>query len=270
MQPDSWNTVCALADYYDSVSPFPQEQNWVLQVLKIAEETGEAAQAVVGLTGTNPRKGLSHTWDDVHDEVADVIITGMVALARMRPDPGEFFANQLAIKAARALAGTGRLPDRAPARIRNSAKAVIIHDGNVLLTRNLWRGKECHFLPGGGQHPGEPLPAAVRREVHEETGLTVSPGPLLWMREWASRPGDSSDDGDTVHRVEIAFRCALTSNPDLVGGHHADSGQIGLEWVPLEKISSLATLAPHYRERIAALATGAPPAAAYLPSELGE
>nr|WP_075001307.1 MazG-like family protein [Streptomyces qinglanensis] len=80
----------------------PREQQWTLQVLKLSEETGEAAQAVIGVQGTNPRKGHSHTWEDVHAEVADVVITGLVALARMRPDDAaDFLRRQLVRKAAR-------------------------------------------------------------------------------------------------------------------------------------------------------------------------
>lgn len=53
--------------------------------------------------GTNPRKGRSHEWDHVCDEVADVAITAFVALARMMPNPEAYFEEQLAKKAAKFL-----------------------------------------------------------------------------------------------------------------------------------------------------------------------
>ncbi|MGW2404098.1 MazG-like family protein [Streptomyces sp. NPDC001739] len=99
---DIWETVVRLArrfDAHDDARGLDQAQQWTLQVLKIAEETGEASQAVIGARGTNPRKGDSHTWQDVQAEVADVIITGMVALARMRPDDAEqYLRHQLETK----------------------------------------------------------------------------------------------------------------------------------------------------------------------------
>lgn len=103
---DTWTTITALAAHFDGSDQargLALEDSHILQVLKIAEETGEAAQAVVGVKGTNPRKGNSHTWDDVHAEVADVVITGLVALARMRPDAADYFAGQLKEKAAKFL-----------------------------------------------------------------------------------------------------------------------------------------------------------------------
>lgn len=97
-----WGTVTQLARHFnahDDERGLDRVQQWTLQVLKIAEETGEASQAVIGVRGTNPRKGESHTWQDVHAEVADVIITGLVALARMRPDDAErYLHHQLAAK----------------------------------------------------------------------------------------------------------------------------------------------------------------------------
>ncbi|MER6631634.1 MazG-like family protein [Streptomyces sp. NPDC000987] len=104
MADDSWSTITALAarfDEADAAQGVPTEEQHVLQVLKIGEEFGEAAQAVIGAKGTNPRKGNSHTWEDVH---AEAVITGMVTLARMRPDAAAYFAGQLKLKAARFLA----------------------------------------------------------------------------------------------------------------------------------------------------------------------
>ncbi|GGZ70151.1 MazG-like family protein [Streptomyces subrutilus] len=104
--PTPWDTISALADRFDAsdtAKGLAPEESHILQVLKIGEEFGEAAQAVIGAKGTNPRKGHSHSWEDVHDEVCDVIITGMVALARMRPDAASYFTGQLALKSAKFL-----------------------------------------------------------------------------------------------------------------------------------------------------------------------
>ncbi|MGG8407192.1 MazG-like family protein [Streptomyces sp. 12297] len=102
-----WKTIGELAQRFagrDDERRVPTEQQWTLQVLKIGEEFGEAAQAVIGVHGTNPRKGTSHSWEDVHAEVADTAITALVALARMRPDDAaEFFADVLAEKSSRFL-----------------------------------------------------------------------------------------------------------------------------------------------------------------------
>ncbi|MER6466085.1 MazG-like family protein [Streptomyces sp. NPDC001288] len=56
------------------------------RVLKISEEVGEVAEAMHGAMGANPRKGASHTWDDVHTELCDVVVTSMMALAACTPD----------------------------------------------------------------------------------------------------------------------------------------------------------------------------------------
>ncbi|WP_406054898.1 NUDIX domain-containing protein [Streptomyces sp. NBC_01077] len=151
----------------------------------------------------------------------------------------------------------------APTRIRTSAKAVVLHEGNVLLTRNIWNGREGHFLPGGGQETGELLPDTVRREVCEETGLTVEVGPLLWVLEgWMDHPGPLATEN--FHRVEVVFLCTVDGSAELVGGAEQDVDQIGLDWVPLEKIASLESLSPRYRAHLAPLVSGATPRAAYL------
>jgi phosphoribosyl-ATP pyrophosphohydrolase len=102
----TWKTTAELAAFFDqATADLPDTQQRVLQVLKIGEEFGEAAQAVIGATGSNPRKGMSHTWDDVTAEVCDVIVTSMVALHRLGvPDPETVFVEHLKQAAARTLA----------------------------------------------------------------------------------------------------------------------------------------------------------------------
>lgn len=54
-----------------------------MRILKIAEEYGEAAAAWVGVSGQNPRKGVTHTRQDVVDELGDVAFTALVAAASL-------------------------------------------------------------------------------------------------------------------------------------------------------------------------------------------
>lgn len=57
------------------------------RIMKITEEAGEAAQAWIGVLGQNPRKGVTHTTDDVVGELADVVFTALVAIASLGADP---------------------------------------------------------------------------------------------------------------------------------------------------------------------------------------
>lgn len=68
-----------------------------MQMLKLAEEVGEVSQAWIGFTGQNPRKGVTHSLDDVLSELADVAITAMVGIARLGGDPGDVVGGKLAI-----------------------------------------------------------------------------------------------------------------------------------------------------------------------------
>jgi NTP pyrophosphatase (non-canonical NTP hydrolase) len=104
---DSWITVDRLVEWLDEeVDATPGEAR-LLRLMKLQEEVGEVAQAVIGATTANPRKGASHTWEDVQQEVCDVILTGMVALATLTPDGRKVFQERLALVAERSLAGRG-------------------------------------------------------------------------------------------------------------------------------------------------------------------
>ena len=52
-----------------------------MRVMKIAGEAGEAVAAYSGVTGNNPRKGVTATPDELASELCDVILAALVALA---------------------------------------------------------------------------------------------------------------------------------------------------------------------------------------------
>ncbi|NBM17719.1 MazG-like family protein [Streptomyces sp. GC420] len=105
MQDTSWETIARLVEWLDQESPVAPETARLLRLMKITEEAGEVAEAVQGALGSNPRKGHSHTWDDVQNELCDVIFTSMVALATINPDAGKIFEERLEFIAGRSLPG---------------------------------------------------------------------------------------------------------------------------------------------------------------------
>ncbi|WP_030236673.1 MazG-like family protein [Streptomyces sp. NRRL S-350] len=84
----AWKQVESLVGWLDDAVPAGMSRSEVqlLRILKITEEAGEVAEAVTGAMGGNPRKGRSHTWEDVQEELADVVVTAMVALHTVSGD----------------------------------------------------------------------------------------------------------------------------------------------------------------------------------------
>ena len=91
--------------------------------------------------------------------------------------------------------------------IRIAARAILVFGGRVLLVNafpgpgpNLW----C--LPGGGGGPGEALSRTLVREVHEETGLVVTPGPLAGVSEF-------HNDETGFHQMDLFFHATAEAPP---------------------------------------------------------
>ena len=91
-------------------------------------------------------------------------------------------------------------------------------EGRLLLARAspalTLRGR--WFLPGGGVQHGESPPDSLRREMEEESGLTVSLGPLLnVLSDVRTIP-----DGTSLHTVRLIYRVDSwegTLRPEAVG-----------------------------------------------------
>jgi ADP-ribose pyrophosphatase YjhB (NUDIX family) len=122
-------------------------------------------------------------------------------------------------------------------KVRNSAKALIVADGAVLLQRCQFGERIVHLLPGGTQEHGETLGEAVRREVLEEAGLRVRVGRLLWVREFiAARHLSWGDDG---HTVECIFACVPEKGATIGTAMVPDDAQLEVRWVPLGEVTGL-------------------------------
>ena len=112
-------------------------------------------------------------------------------------------------------------------KIRNSAKALIIKDGKMLVNKINDNGDIFYTMPGGGQETEELLPEAVKREVAEEMGIEVEPKSLVFVVEGLK--------GESFHRVDLVFLCEYIGkieNAEL----HKDRNQIGFEWLSIDNL----------------------------------
>jgi ADP-ribose pyrophosphatase YjhB (NUDIX family) len=118
-----------------------------------------------------------------------------------------------------------------PKRQRVAAYAVILRDGEILLSRlsEAVTPDELWTLPGGGLDHGEDPRDAVVREVHEETGLDTVVGETARVYS-AHLPGVWRDGGRVdAHALRIVYDgwVALDApEPRVVevGGSTADAG----------------------------------------------
>ncbi|QLE70813.1 NUDIX domain-containing protein [Streptomyces rectiverticillatus] len=112
------------------------------------------------------------------------------------------------------------------------------------MLRGTWAGPDTFWLPGGGQNPKETLAACAEREVFEETGVRVTAGPLVALREYIqdNHVGGHQMMPGVVHRVDAMFWCSIVKEPAVLGGTEPDTEQTGVEWVELGKLTSLRTV----------------------------
>ncbi|HEY8473702.1 MAG TPA: MazG-like family protein [Natronosporangium sp.] len=83
-----------------------------IRILKLQEEAGEAARAWIGVTGHNPRRGVTGTVEDVVAELADTAFTALVAIESLGIDSERALADCARKVLARLESAAAPEPDR--------------------------------------------------------------------------------------------------------------------------------------------------------------
>lgn len=126
------------------------------------------------------------------------------------------------------MADSRRYPDRPIAGVG----AIVIDGDRVLLVE---RGREPHIgrwsLPGGAVELGERLEDAVRREVREETGLTVDIDGVVEIFERITRDAEARVE---YHYVLIDYACRV-----IGGTLRAGDDASRAEWFPRDRLKDL-------------------------------
>ncbi|MCC3268103.1 NUDIX hydrolase [Arthrobacter gengyunqii] len=121
---------------------------------------------------------------------------------------------------------------------RVGAYAVVIRDGSVLLSHWHDHGYSGWTLPGGGLELREDAPAAVVREVREETGYFVEAEELLGVDSIFIEPEHRfpGEHRRLLHALRIIYRARVLSGTLT---HELDGSTDEAAWVPLEQVPEL-------------------------------
>lgn len=138
--------------------------------------------------------------------------------------------------------------------VRSTVKAIILHEGKVLLNRcRDANNGEYYSLPGGGQEQFETMAEALHRECLEETGYSVEMVRFAaLMEEICLDPFIREHYLQYAHKMLHIFVCRLTTL-QRVEPTETDDLQISIDWVPVEEVPNINLLPKEVRENFSRL-----------------
>ena len=119
-----------------------------------------------------------------------------------------------------------------------AGRGLVVRDEKVLLVRGDGDGT-FWTLPGGRSDLGEDIRTCVRREVYEETGLSVAVGSVFSVSEYY-------DETLGWHVLQVIFRCVIETGT-LQDGWVDHGGTVQkAEFFTVEELRQLDTVFPSY------------------------
>ena len=152
-------------------------------------------------------------------------------------------------------APTPMLPSNTGPRL--AARALIVEDGRLLIVNAYPQGtSDLWCAPGGGIERHQSIPDNLKREVLEETGLSIDVGGLAGVNEFHAPDRD-------FHQVDLFFRAHVLAG-DLDPAWHDPEHTVSLRrFVSADELANLR----HKPDGLADMAFGSA-SAPYDPLEL--
>jgi 8-oxo-dGTP diphosphatase len=130
-------------------------------------------------------------------------------------------------------------------KVRVRANGILIHQNSVLLVQLKTPIFDYPYWmpPGGGLEFGETLQEAVKREMLEETGISVDVGELWFVNEYINSPW---------HAIEFYFKCSYLEGELVVGKDPELTNQyiINTAFVSFDEFLQLTLRPPFLKEQL--------------------
>jgi mutator protein MutT len=128
-------------------------------------------------------------------------------------------------------------------QVRQRVAGIIMKNQKILLMRRRKDSREFYVFPGGGVEKGESLEEGLKREIIEETGLTIESFRLLFeMDSTFPEQQSGSNQKEYYFLVEAFSGTSELGEPEKT--RMTTHNQYHLEWVDIGKIGTMPNLYP--------------------------